>query len=112
MVRCTECGTRNEDDAKFCKNCGASLTGAPRDYGREIRKRADEDCKPPATRGSQIFWGIVIALVGAWVIFEFGIKNIPGVPAWVHEVAPWWIIPVVIGLGIIVVGIRWLAGKS
>ena len=28
MVYCAKCGTKNEEDAEFCKKCGASLTGA------------------------------------------------------------------------------------
>ncbi len=24
-TECPECGTENDDDAKFCKNCGAKL---------------------------------------------------------------------------------------
>ena len=28
MVYCPKCGTKNEDDATFCKSCGASLTGS------------------------------------------------------------------------------------
>jgi len=27
MVYCAKCGTKNEEDAEFCKKCGASLTG-------------------------------------------------------------------------------------
>jgi len=27
MAYCVKCGTKNEDDAEFCKKCGAPLTG-------------------------------------------------------------------------------------
>ena len=27
MAYCTKCGMKNEDDAEFCKKCGASLIG-------------------------------------------------------------------------------------
>jgi class 3 adenylate cyclase/tetratricopeptide (TPR) repeat protein len=36
MVVCSACSTENDDDARFCKSCGASLAGLP--GGREQRK--------------------------------------------------------------------------
>jgi ribosomal protein L40E len=34
LTTCTRCGAQNEDDARFCVNCGASL---------EVRRRRRED---------------------------------------------------------------------
>ncbi len=110
MVRCTECGALNDDDAKFCDNCGASLTGAERKPETEWRKKADEECAK--SRGGQLFWGLIIVFIGAWLIFEFGIKNIGGLPQWVYDLTPWWIIPIVIGIAIVIAGIRLAAGRG
>lgn len=110
MVRCTECGTHNDDDAKFCDNCGASLTGAKAEPGTEWRKKADEECAK--TRGGQVFWGLIIVFIGAWLIFEFGIKNIPGLPQWVYDLTPWWIIPIILGIVIVIAGLRLAAGRG
>ncbi len=44
MVYCTKCGTKNEDTASVCVNCGASLetgTYASRTYER---RRAQQEC--------------------------------------------------------------------
>lgn len=41
MVYCTRCGTKNEDDAKVCSQCGASLH--PFRQSRE-RRRHDDEC--------------------------------------------------------------------
>ena len=30
MVTCLKCGTRNETDAKYCEECGATLEGSQR----------------------------------------------------------------------------------
>ncbi len=110
MVRCTQCGTQNDDDAKFCDSCGASLTGAGGEPGTEWRKKADEECAK--TRGGQIFWGLIIVFIGAWLIFEFGIKNIAGLPQWVYDLTPWWVIPIILGIVIVIAGIRLAAGRG
>ena len=77
MTYCAKCGTKNEDDAAFCKKCGSSLNGAIK---RTHDK--DDDC---VCSGSQqnpmvpIFWGVVIILIGLWIIISFVIpKDIDG----------------------------------
>ncbi len=110
MVICTECGTRNDEDARFCNSCGASLTGGTGKAEPEWRKKAEDECAK--TRGGQIFWGLIVVFIGAWLIFEFGIKNIEGLPQWVYELTPWWIIPVIIGIAIIIAGVRLAAGRG
>jgi len=32
MTYCVKCGTKNEDDADFCKKCGESLTGSIKEH--------------------------------------------------------------------------------
>jgi len=81
MVYCTKCGTKNEDDAKVCVNCGASLeTGArlPRRYEREGcfgsprgEGRAEEECFGIPRGGSivGIIFGLIIILFGlSWIL--------------------------------------------
>jgi len=44
MVYCTKCGTKNEDAAIVCNNCGASLqTGTPVSRRYE-RRRMEQEC--------------------------------------------------------------------
>jgi len=44
MVYCTKCGTKNEDTAVVCTNCGATLqTGTPISRRYE-RRRAEQEC--------------------------------------------------------------------
>jgi len=46
MVYCTKCGTKNEDEAKFCVNCGAPL------YPKMAEKKREERvCFGPSERG-------------------------------------------------------------
>lgn len=62
MVYCPNCGTKNDDDAQVCKNCGASLRGPSRAY----RRREYDDCFG-IRRGAQIWtviFGIFILLIG------------------------------------------------
>lgn len=108
MVRCTKCGTNNDEDARFCDNCGAPLPGARPVAEAEWRRRADEECA--RSRGGQVFWGLVIIFIGAWLVFEFGVKNIQGLPQWVYDFTPWWIVPIILGIVILIAGVRLATG--
>lgn len=72
MVYCTECGTNNEADTKFCVKCGAELY--PERGGRRRPERRDECFGLP--HGGAIFGifiGIIIILVGARQLFGWKI---------------------------------------
>ena len=122
MVYCTKCGTENEDDAAYCKKCGTPVAGAPvegtpmyppghdpdrRRSGRryeppkDFDKQCEEDCQGSGQKYSW-FWGAIIVLIGVFIIFEAGIKNIEGMPDWVYDIELWWVIPVLIGIIIII----------
>ena len=134
---CTKCGTENEEDAAFCKKCGKPLAGGPppppsgtpepalyppghevdrRGYRRKYEhekdwdKECEEDCSG-ASRKYSWFWGVIIILIGFFIIYEAGIKNIEGLPDWVYDIEIWWVIPVLIGLIIIMIGAEAI-GKS
>lgn len=117
MVYCQKCGTKNEDDAKFCKNCSASLTGAPltgtkRDYEKEWEDKCDEECAARG-RSAPVFWGIVVLLIGMLILIEV-LRNIKGLdlPQWFYDFNFWWIIGLVIALAIIFAGIKMMVRKD
>ena len=101
---------KNVDGARFCNGCGNSLTGPPRDYRRDKPEECDE-CSSHTREGS-IFWGIIVLLIGLWIIFEFGLKRIEGMPGWVYGAEFCWLIPVVIGIAILIGAFRIIAGKK
>lgn len=104
MAYCPKCGTQNPEGAKYCSNCGNSLTGVRWDREREVDKRCEEMCAGRGRTG-KIFWAIVIILIGIWITWEFGLKNIEGLPDWVYSFSFWWIIPLIVGIAIIAWGI-------
>ena len=110
MVYCQRCGMKNADQARFCNGCGNPLTGHPRDYRGKKPDECDE-CDSSTKEGS-IFWGIIVLLIGLWVIFEFGLKKIEGMPDWVYGADICWLIPIVIGIAIIVGAFRIITGKE
>ena len=89
MVVCSKCGSKNEDAAKYCVNCGANLKlsmeksiekrieeGAE-EFGRRAEvwgenfgKRAEEDCFGLPHGGTifGIILGLIIILVGIFSI--------------------------------------------
>ena len=56
---CTRCGTENNGDSRFCKNCGAVLSGARHFYCRNCGKEVREEaaiclaCGVPAGKGTR-----------------------------------------------------------
>jgi len=111
MTYCSKCGTKNEDEAKFCSKCGTSLTGA---------KKADEDqCEEACVAGKRsplasIFWGVIIILVGLWIIFELVIPQTElanRLPSWFVNFEWWWLIGLIIAIAIIITGIRLITKK-
>jgi uncharacterized membrane protein YvbJ len=107
MAYCSQCGTKNEDTAKFCKKCGASLSGIKKDYEKEMEKRCEEECVGGG-KGFSIFWGIIIILIGLYVIFEFVLKNM----GLVSGDFPWWSIFIfAIGVIVVIFGFRIIIKK-
>ena len=119
MVYCSKCGTKNDDDAEFCKKCGTSLKEPKKNIEKEWDKRCEEECSGGKTgKGWSIFWGLVIILVGIWIVFEVVLKNLaedyPDQLWWVNNITfPfWWLIIGFIGILIIITGIRILISKK
>lgn len=133
MAFCTKCGNKNDEGAAFCKSCGAPIppatpeeapAGKPEEQpgmyppGYDLDRRAsrgprkkdfDKECEEECQEGSKEHswvWGLIIILIGLFIIFEAGIKNIDGAPDWVKDVQVWWIIPVLIGIMIISFGLK------
>jgi hypothetical protein len=141
MKYCTKCGAPNDDDAAFCKSCGAPIPpltpegeGTPSPKGgdrlmyppgyeydrrgkgpgpsRRTEKDWENECESECQDGGQQyswFWGAIIILVGIFIIFEIGIKSISGLPGWVYDINLWWVIPLLIGVFVIILGVRVLS---
>jgi len=110
MVYCPKCGNKNPDDSVFCNKCGTTISGPPVHQRRMKDDKCEEECHG-SEEESRRFWGVIVVLVGLWLIFEFGIKNIEGIPDAVKDFEFWWIFPVLIGLIIIISGIKILSKR-
>lgn len=113
MAYCAKCGKKNEDDAEYCSKCGASLTGAKKDYEKDWDKRCEEECAG-GKHGAPIFWGIIIILIGLVIIFEVVLKNIAGLPpalSWIYTFEFGWIFALLIAIAIIITGLRIMTRK-
>ena len=109
MVYCTKCGTQNDEDAAFCKSCGDPLGSAAaidqRRKEREYDDHCEEDCGPG--RGPYAWiWGALVLLIGLWIVFEFGVKNIEGLPGWLDDITFWWVFPIIVGVAIVILGLN------
>ena len=91
LVYCTKCGTKNKEDAKHCKNCGAELEvlrekrleRRVEEWGEEIGRRAEEwgeqfgkhtgeECfeLPHGSAIFGLFIGVIIILAGAIFLLQ------------------------------------------
>ena len=118
MVYCSKCGKKNEDDAEFCAKCGVSLTGSKKDHEKECEKNCEDECSggKHGHRGWGIFWGVVVICIGLWIIFELVLKNLAddiSALSWAKNInfPFWWVIGAVLGILIIVAGIRIITKK-
>lgn len=78
MVYCPKCGTQNEDEAKFCAKCGATL------YPEKVEKRGEYTCFGPRGRRPEeecfglpyggaivaIIFGALIIILGLSIVFQ------------------------------------------
>lgn len=116
MTYCPKCGTKNEDDAEYCKKCGAPLDITKKGYEKNMDKRCEEECAGgKGGRGWAIFWGVIIILVGLFIIFEVILKGLsksyPDLLGWVNSVEFGWIFAGVIAIFIILFGLRILSKR-
>ncbi len=105
MVYCQRCGTKNDEDAKFCKNCRTSLTGTKSDIEKEWEDKCDKECSGKG-RNAPIIWGIFVVLIGLVILFEVVLKKIEGLPQWVYDFEWWWLIALFIAIAIIYGGLK------
>ena len=111
MAYCSKCGTKNEDEAEFCAKCGSSLNG--------VKKKEDDQCEETCAVGKRspiapIFWGIIVILIGFWIIFGLIIPETEfanNLPSWFLNFEWWWLIGLSISVAIIVTGFRILTKK-
>jgi len=97
----------NEDDAEFCKKCGASLTG------KEKKHEKDDDCVCSGSKQNPlvpVFWGIVVILFGLWIVFSFVIPR-SYLPAGLQDFSFWGLILLIIAVAVILTGFRILTKK-
>lgn len=113
MVYCAKCGKQNDDDAMYCKNCGASLHGTSHDQHRD--QRCEDECAGGKNnKGWSMFWGVIIVLIGLAILFELVLKQIANTYSWLSWVnsVQWnWIFAAVISLFIIIFGLRVISRK-
>jgi uncharacterized membrane protein YvbJ len=102
MTYCSKCGTKNDDDAEFCKKCGSQLKG-------KIRHRDnDDDCVCGNNKQNpfvSVFWGLVVIIFGLWILFSFVLPK-EYVPPLFNEISFWGFIVLIFALAIILTGLR------
>ncbi len=101
MVYCNKCGTKNDDTATHCSNCGAPLYTVGERYpgsDREYYRRMEHECFgiPNGAMVAWIVFGIIIILAGLAVFLQvtYGIS-----------VDLWPIILIIIGVLIVIGGL-------
>ena len=81
MVVCPKCGTKNEEDAKYCGQCGANLETGVYPSRRYKRKREEECFGIP--KGGTIVGlaiGVIIILWGfIWLLEQVFPEQMPNV---------------------------------
>jgi len=101
MVYCAKCGTKNDDDAETCSNCGAPLYSVGKRYrggDREHYRRVEDECFG-VPRGGMIVGLIIGIAIVLWGFSVFLQTLYPEMPA-----IPWWPLIVIMFGALIIVG--------
>jgi uncharacterized membrane protein YvbJ len=105
MAYCSKCGQKNPDDSRFCNKCGASLTGPPRDYGKEYENKCDDECSGRRkSKAGTNFWIVILAIAALFLTITIlsRIIDTSVFPEWMRNFDYWEIFGLLIGLCIIV----------
>ncbi len=115
MAYCPKCGIKNEDDADYCKKCGAPLDISKKRYEKEVEKKCEDECAGgKGGRGWSIFWGVIIILIGLFIIFEVILKGLSKsypILDWVNSIEFGWLFAAVVAIFIIIFGLRILSNR-
>ena len=93
MPYCDKCGSKNEEDAEFCKICGAALNeGNNRRRYRDDRYRQRNECF------GLPHGGLIVGILIGILLILVGLSSIYGLNIWTYL---WPIIIILIGILII-----------
>ena len=110
MVYCQKCGTKNDEDAEYCKKCSTALKGTAKDRKKEHDEKCEEECVAgQRSPFAKFFWGAIVILIGLWIIFNLVIPQTDlasRLPNWLVNFEFWWLIGLIIAVAIIMTGIR------
>ncbi len=81
------------------------MSGERKDWDKQVDKECEETCSGRGRSGN-VFWGIIIILIGAWIITNFVLSEIEGLPQWVYDFNFWWVFALIIGVLFIFMGIK------
>ncbi len=98
MVYCPKCGTKNEDAAEFCVNCGASLQTGTVTSRRLERKRAEQECFGLPHGGA------IVGIVIGFFILLWGVTLVLQQTGVIAQAVDFWYVV------IIVIGVLMIAG--
>jgi uncharacterized membrane protein YvbJ len=104
LVYCTKCGTKNEDDATVCINCGALLHGTAAEERHYRRYRRYEGEYRYHRRGGAIgaiVFGVIIVLIGLGLLLQITYGN----P--IDWNFLWAIIIILVGIWLLVRALLW-----
>jgi len=96
MVYCSKCGTKNDDTAVVCTNCGANLQTGTYTSRRYERRRAEQECFGLPHGGA--IAGIVIGIL---VLF-WGFTILAQQTGWItRPIDIWPLVLIIIGILIV-----------
>jgi len=66
---CPNCGTKNQEDAHYCKECGATIKKPIDTEEKQWQNSCERECTHASKPVVSLFWGILIIIIGLWIIF-------------------------------------------
>lgn len=104
MAYCSKCGFQNPDESTFCSKCGASLKAPMPGRAREYDKQCEDECAG-GPRGSSIFWGLFIVIIGFGVLLWALNESNVDLPEWLKSTDIGLLVGILIAAALIVTGL-------
>lgn len=78
--------------------------GPRRDREKEWEDKCERECESGTK--TPLFWGVIVILIGLFIVFEYALDRIPDMPGWLTDFPFCGVAALIVGLIIVAFGVK------